>query len=239
VASPLSPKCPYLRPPVGQREGIPDFLSGDVDGLNEKYMGFYDRIAPLYKAANVLQAPIIRRQARTMFDLTPVVDGDRVLETSVGQGDWFRHLAVKAPHAEFCGLDLSWGMLKICRRNLRRWGVHAELAHGNAEDLPYVDGYFDVVYHVGGINYFNDKAAAIAEMVRVAKPGARLMIVDESAEHVRKLYQRLPIVRRYYQGADDEAATSAPVDHVPAGMLDVKTELMFANRFYRLTFKKP
>jgi ubiquinone/menaquinone biosynthesis C-methylase UbiE len=34
-----------------------------------------------------------------------------------------------------------------------------------------------VVHHVGGITHFNDKAAAIAQMVRVAKPGARFMIV--------------------------------------------------------------
>jgi len=101
TASIASPGDLYRRAPTGERDGIPDFLSGDVDGLNEKYMGFYDRIARLYKVANMLQAPIIRRQARTMFELTPEADGDRVLETSVGQGDWFRQLARTAPHAEF------------------------------------------------------------------------------------------------------------------------------------------
>jgi len=46
--------------------------------------------------------------------------------------------------------------------------------------LLFVDGIFDVVFRVGGINFFNDKARAIAEMIRVARPGTKIVIVDES-----------------------------------------------------------
>jgi len=37
-----------------------------------------------------------------------------------------------------------------------------------------------VVFHFGGINFFNDKAAAIREMIRVAKPGTKFVIGDEN-----------------------------------------------------------
>lgn len=33
---------------------------------------------------------------------------------------------------------------------------------------------FDTVFHVGGINFFNDRARAISEMIRVARPGTKL-----------------------------------------------------------------
>ncbi|MDR0945673.1 MAG: class I SAM-dependent methyltransferase, partial [Bifidobacteriaceae bacterium] len=109
--------------PVGMRFGIPDFLDQDVAGLNKKYMGFYDRIAGLYRLANIVTGPSIKRQAPVMFRPLAPRAGERVLETSVGEGDWFRWFHRVAPGARLYGADLSWGMLRVCQRNLRRWGI--------------------------------------------------------------------------------------------------------------------
>ena len=54
------------------------------------------------------------------------------------------------------------------------------------EALPYKDNSFDSVFHVGGINFFNDKKAAIEEMIRVAKPNTKITIVDETSKWVKK-----------------------------------------------------
>ena len=52
-------------------------------------------------------------------------------------------------------------MLANCQANLSRWQMDADLFLGNAESLPFADESFDVVFHVGGINFFNDRAKAI------------------------------------------------------------------------------
>lgn len=66
---------------------------------------------------------------------------------------------------------------------MKGWPV--ELFLGNAEALPYRDNSFESVFHVGGINFFNDKRKAIEEMIRIAKPGARILIADETDKGVR------------------------------------------------------
>ena len=58
-------------------------------------------------------------------------------------------------------------------------GAHADLFLGFAEQLPFEGDTFDVVFHTGSINVFEDRRRAIEEMVRVAKPGTRIVISDE------------------------------------------------------------
>ena len=83
-------------------------------------------------------------------------------------------------------------MLAHCQTNLRRWGLQADLYQGNAESLPFADSSFNVVFHVGGINFFNDRALAIGEMIRVARPGSLLLIADETEKHVQEVYEKAP-----------------------------------------------
>jgi ubiquinone/menaquinone biosynthesis C-methylase UbiE len=70
--------------------------------------------------------------------------------------------------------------LKQCQRKTAKWGLNARLFMGAGARLPFKDESFDVVFHFGGINFFNDKAAAIREMARVAKFGTKFVIGDEN-----------------------------------------------------------
>jgi uncharacterized protein YbaR (Trm112 family) len=99
------------------REGIPVFLR-EVEGLNRKYQTMYDRLAPGYDAAErlyrwVLRKPDFRLEYIRDLEISP---GARVLEVSVGTGANLRLLPTEI---EFFGLDLSWGMLRRCLRNLK------------------------------------------------------------------------------------------------------------------------
>ena len=49
---------------------------------------------------------------------------------------------------------------------------------------------FDCVFHIGGINFFTDKVRAIKEMIWVARPGTKIVIVDETERSIRENYQR-------------------------------------------------
>ena len=47
---------------------------------------------------------------------------------------------------------------------------------------------------------FNGKERAIREMIRVAKPGMKIVMVDETERVVKSMYEKMPIVRWYYRG---------------------------------------
>ena len=166
------------------RDGIPILLDqSKVSGFNERYQGIYDRVAGLYDAVIRIFARLAgggeaRFRGEFLQELE-IEEGGFVLEVSVGTGANLQYLPVQA---NYIGLDISWGMLNKCQKNLNRWGRDAELILGNAEELPIRDDSFDSVFHVGGINAFNDPARAIREMTRVAKAGSKIVIVDETAK---------------------------------------------------------
>jgi ubiquinone/menaquinone biosynthesis C-methylase UbiE/uncharacterized protein YbaR (Trm112 family) len=214
----------------------------DLTGLNGRYNRLYETIGGTYddvqRVACALAGIDRDKYMRSYLDPLEVKDGDRVLETSIGTGLNLRCLPQKGVH--FVGLDLSRAMLAACQLNLRRWGLEADLLLGNAEYLPFGDDSFDVVFHVGGINFFSDRERAIREMIRVAKPGSRILIADETEEHVKDLYERGPMTARYFKNRAE--AVTAPVDLIPKEMEEMELRTLAPvgkNRFYVLTFRKP
>jgi ubiquinone/menaquinone biosynthesis C-methylase UbiE len=217
------------------REGIPVFLQA-ATGLNRKYQTMYDRLAPGYDLAErlvrwVSRVPDYRLEYIAELEIAA---GARTLEVSIGTGANLRYLR---SDIEFFGLDLSWGMLRRCQRNLKNWKLSAQLFQGEAERLPFRDASFDCVFHVGGINFFNDKAGAIQEMIRVARPGTKVVIVDETEKVVTGAYRKNPFTSRYFEGQGQ--AAFCPVDLVPRGMQDVQARQFADGKLYCLTFRIP
>ena len=161
--------------------------------------------------------------------------GSNLLEVSIGTGTNLKYLPTEA---EYFGLDISWGMLEQCQRNLKKWQLEAELFRGIGETLPFKDQVFDVVFHFGGINFFSDKKQAILELIRVAKPGAAIHIGDET-EDLAKEYANspLPFSREFY--AERPGNIVNPVELVPPEMLDIKSNEIWNDKFYMLSFRKP
>ena len=224
------------------RNGVPDLrrpedLTGDNGKYNHLYEaigGFYDDIQRVACAFSRIDRDAYVMSYMTLLDVKP---GDSVLETSVGTGLNFKYLPGSV---SLTGIDLSPEMLVNCQSNLRRWQFQADLFMGNAESLPFADESFDVVFHVGGINFFNDRARAIREMIRVAKPGTKILIADETEEHVKAMYESGPVTGRYYKNR--KQPVTAPIDLVPPEMLETHLEILKPvgkNRFYVLTFRKP
>jgi len=188
------------------RDGIPVFLD-NVIGLNLKYQTMYDKLAIGYDLAESLYT-FITRNANYRQQFLPELEfasGARVLEVSVGTGG---NMKLLPETIDFFGLDLSWGMLKRCAAKLRKSGRTSNLFQGEAERLPFRDAIFDCVFHVGGINFFNDKSLAIREMIRVARPGTKIVIVDETEKVVREQYQRNPATRGYFEKGAENVACS-------------------------------
>lgn len=219
--------------------GISMFLDdSDLTGSNRKFQKFYDLFAPVYDAM-IKSYLYVRRlgsdeQMRVEYlKELEIIEGDRVLEVSIGTGSNLRYLPKKC---QYFGLDISLGMLKRCQKNLTKWNVTSELFFGNAEYLPFADEEFDVVFHAGGIKFFSDKARAIKEMIRVAKPGTKIMIMDQ-ADKIAQDVLRVPIARWFFKGLRE--MTVAPVDLVPKEMEDVKLGYVLEGGCYLLEFRKP
>jgi ubiquinone/menaquinone biosynthesis C-methylase UbiE len=221
------------------RNGIPVFLDPEkLPGSNRKYNRLYETIGGFYddiqRAACALRGVSPEQYLLSYLHFLEINPGDSVLETSVGTGLNYKYLP---RGARLFGLDLSAEMLTNCQANLRRWEMDADLFLGNAEDLPFANDSFDVVFHVGGINFFDDRAKAIREMIRVAKPGSRILIADETEKHVKSTYERIPITSGYFKNRQE--AVTAPIDLVPPEMQEIHLEMLRDGRFYALTFRKP
>ena len=98
-------------------------------------------------------------------------------------------------------------------------------------------GAFAAVFHVGGINFFNDKQAAIDEMIRVAAPGAKILIADETEKGARGYEQFIPGFKRSLGGR--RSAITAPIELVPSSMLDRRVFDVWKGWLYCIEFRKP
>lgn len=217
------------------REGIPLFVSS-LTGPNLKYQAMYDRLAPGYDLAErlyrwVARKPDFRLDYIKELEIAP---GARVLEVSVGTG---ANLPYLPRDIEFYGVDISWGMLRKCRKNLKKWGRTAHLYQAEAGRLPFCAEAFDCVFHVGGINFFTFKERAIREMIWVAKPGTKIVIVDETEKVVTENYQRNPATKSYFEPGTENVR--CPIDLVPEEMEEIKAREIADGKMYCLSFRKP
>jgi ubiquinone/menaquinone biosynthesis C-methylase UbiE len=221
------------------RNGIPSFVQADdLTGDNGKYNHLYETIGGFYddtqRFFGAFRGVSLDSYFENYMGLLDVKPGDSVLETSVGTGLNFKYLP---RGVKLSGLDLSPEMLTNCQANLRRWGMDADLYLGNAECLPFADSSFDVVYTAGAFNFFSDRAKAMREMIRVAKPGSLLMIEDETEEYVKSTYEKIPYTKSFF--GDRKKAVTVPLDLVPPEMEEVRVEMLKEGKFYAITFRKP
>lgn len=174
--------------------------------------------------------------------LAPRADGRalRVLEIGVGAGANLPLLQRDLPrgiNVEIWGLDLSVGMLRQCQRRLREWaGPPVHLLAGDAHALPFADGAFDRVFHVGAMGSFRDGRRVLAEMARVAVPETPIVVVDEQLDPGRahRLHHRIAFrLLTFY-----DASPHCPVELLPPGATDVLEEAI-SRFYYCLRFRAP
>ena len=177
-----------------------------------------------------------------LASLTPRADGRplRILELGVGAGANLPLLQRDLPPgiaAEIWGLDLSVGMLRQCQRRLRSFcGPPVHLLVGDAHALPFADGAFDRVFHVGAMGSFRDGRRVLAEMTRVAAPGTPIVVVDEQLDpgRTQRLHHRLAFrLLTFY-----DASPHCPSELLPPGVTDVLEEAI-SRFYYCLSFRSP
>jgi ubiquinone/menaquinone biosynthesis C-methylase UbiE len=102
---------------------------------------------------------------------------DDILDVACGPGAF---VLAAAPRVRFArGIDLTPGMLRQARQGQRERGIeNACFDRGEAERLPYADGTFDLVCCQFALHHMPHPEASLCEMVRVTRPGGRLLLMD-------------------------------------------------------------
>lgn len=134
----------------------------------------YDRLALLYDGVDWFTGNTTHRLRRRALPHLPP-EGSRVLEIGFGSGKLHAELAERYAMA---GLDRAPGMARLTERRLESHGLTSELHVGDATALPWGDATFDAVLLTFAFSAFPDAETAMDEMVRVVKPGGKLIIVD-------------------------------------------------------------
>jgi len=166
---------------------------------------------------------------REVIDQLELNDGAVILETGMGPGDNFPWLTARAKNLTIFGIDIQKQMMIHSIRNIRKWKTDAELFRADAEDLPFRDEKFDVVFHLGAFNLFTNKNKAVSEMIRVAKPGTRIVIADESEKGTR-IFNKL---------TGSKAKFEPPLAFVPGNMMNITEKMIWRGYGYVIAFTKP
>ena len=149
----------------------------------EQVRAMFDRIAALYDRMNsVMTAGLHRSWRRRAAELARVAPGDRVLDVATGTGDLALELADRvAPGGEVVGIDFSQRMLAIARAKARTSGepdVTVSFQAANALALPFATNEFASATVGFGARNFADLGRGLAEMVRVVRPGGRVVVLE-------------------------------------------------------------
>ncbi|HEY4415455.1 MAG TPA: bifunctional demethylmenaquinone methyltransferase/2-methoxy-6-polyprenyl-1,4-benzoquinol methylase UbiE [Verrucomicrobiae bacterium] len=146
-----------------------------------KVNDLFARIARRYDFLNDLQSFGLHRiWKRRVVELATVTSNACALDLCCGTGDISFALAQRG--AETTGLDFSPQMLEVAAQrkaqNLNSQTTPPKFIQGDAQQLPFPDNQFDIVTVGYGLRNLTSWERGVDEMVRVARPGARLIVLD-------------------------------------------------------------
>ena len=146
--------------------------------------GVFDSVASQYDIMNDLMSLGIHRiWKRVAIQLSNVRAGERVLDLAGGTGDLTMLFEKRVgDKGEVVLADINAAMLRTGRDRLIDKGLAGNIRYAqvNAECLPFADNTFDCVCIAFGLRNVTDKDAALRSMLRVLKPGGRVIVLEFS-----------------------------------------------------------
>jgi demethylmenaquinone methyltransferase / 2-methoxy-6-polyprenyl-1,4-benzoquinol methylase len=120
-------------------------------------------------------------------------DPKHILDVATGTGDMAIMMTNYLSAEKITGIDISQGMLHIGKEKTARLRLEGiiELQMGDAEALSYPDNSFDAVAVAFGVRNFQDLEKGLTEMLRVLRPGGKLVVLEFSKPKLagfRRLY---------------------------------------------------
>ena len=152
------------------------------------------------------QWPAVKRLRAWERDRLKVAPGDHVLDVGCGTADVLIELAATVgADGRAVGVDASENMLAAGRQRAEALGVAVDLSVGDAEALTFGDASFSVTRSERTLQWLAHPEKAVAEIVRVTRPGGRICLTDTdwrtlaidhpSPDLVRKFLDAMSAVR--------------------------------------------
>ena len=187
----------------------------DKDAKAGMVAGVFHSVASRYDLMNdLMSAGVHRIWKRFTIELSGVRKGNAVLDIAGGTGDLAARFAdIVGPQGRVVLADINDSMLKVGRDKLLDNGRlgNLEFVQADAQHLPFPDDSFDCVTIAFGLRNVTDKSMALRSMLRVLKPGGRLLVLEFSKpenELVSKAYDTysfrvLPLMGRLVANDSD------------------------------------
>lgn len=142
---------------------------------------------------------------RVQAILSVMNSSDQILEVGCGKGRFLRAIQQAYPDIACTGVDISPSLLSHVPD-----GIHT--LHGSLESIPCADDSYDVVFSVEAIEHSANRDAAIGEMIRVARPGGWVLVIDKQEAHWGRL--NCPPWERWPRTSELRELLSRGCDHV-------------------------
>lgn len=156
---------------------------GEKDSKKSEVGEMFDSIASSYDLLNRGTSLGVDTLWRAkMIKQLDAVEHKRVLDVATGTADVAIQTIKRTEVEHVTGLDLSEGMLKYGRKKVTAEGLDDQivLVQGDSENLPYPDNHFDAVTVSFGVRNFENLEKGLAEMLRVLRPGGKVVILEFS-----------------------------------------------------------
>ncbi len=147
----------------------------DLDKAPTDVAAMFDEVAERYDLTNdVLALGQTRRWRRAVVDAVAPRPGERILDLAAGTGT--SSVPFASAGAFVVPSDFSMGMLSVGKRRL----PYLPFVAGDGMNLPFRDGAFDAATISFGLRNIHDRMAGLRELLRVVRPGGRLVVCEFS-----------------------------------------------------------
>ncbi len=137
-------------------------------------------LSSMERNAHILQSEVSATDGRAQAVIEAIRSGDRVIELGCGKGRFLKVVRQVYRNTECTGVDISPTLLAEVPSDIQR-------LDGSLESVPCPDNSFDVVFSVEAIEHSANLEAAVAEMIRIARRGGRVVIIEKQQSHWGRL----------------------------------------------------
>jgi ubiquinone/menaquinone biosynthesis C-methylase UbiE len=181
----------------------------------------HDFLTPLYDPITRLMGAT--KVKKNLIAVSEIKAGHRVLDIGCGTGTLLEMIKRTEPDTKLVGLDGDPKILKIAKEKTKKMNLEIQFDQGMAYELPYPDNSFDRVLSSLVFHHLNttNKQRTFREILRVLRPGGRMMIADFGPAQNRftKLLTKFTMKKGY---VSDNLEGLLPVFAKEAGFIDVK-----------------